>query len=204
MSDLTVYHGHASPTDLTTCRENAPSISHGIEWSDAARMVKRDEPYIVDNGAYSGFEPDAFRTMLETVEDMPRPPEWVVLPDKLDDWNKTIKRARNWCEEVRDYGYDYYVVGQPPADPGRIVEHADSLCASGVFLGGSNRLWKFQTAAEIDSLPVHIGNPGLGSYLTHAARVADSVDTTSIVVNDSYHHLTRLETETTLTEVPHV
>lgn len=195
---FTLYHGHASPTDLATCRDHAPSINHGIEWSDPARMVTRDEPYIVDNGAYNGFDEATFISLLDAVEDMPREPDWVVLPDKFDDWDRTIDRARSWRDVVVKYGYDYYAVGQPPAEPEQIVHHAQQLGASGVFLGGSDYSWKFDTAREIDALPVHIGNPGLGSNLTLARRVADSADTTSIVVNDSFHHLDRVETETTL------
>jgi len=132
--------------------------------------------------------------MLSEVGGMPREPDFVVLPDKLDDFPTTISRHEEWWETVAARGYDYYVVGQPPAGPQAIVGLAERLGADGVFLGGSDRGWKFDTANVIDDYPVHIGSPGLGGNLRYADRIGcASVDTTSIVVHDYYHHLSFLE-----------
>lgn len=198
MSDFTIYHGHASPNDLQKCRDAVPSINHGVEWSDPKRMVtSRDEPFCIDNGAYGseGFIPSNFITMLDAISQFPQDPDFVILPDKFNCWETTIERATGWYETVDKYGYEYYLVGQPPAEPEEITYLADKIDADGIFLGGSSKKWKLDTAERIHNYPVHIGNPGLGSNLVRARKVADSVDTTSIVVNDYYHHLERLETE---------
>jgi hypothetical protein len=136
--------------------------------------------------------------MLDSVSQFPDDPDFVILPDKFDNWEKTKERAIGWYETVEEYGYEYYLVGQPPAGKREIEYMADRVNASGIFLGGSSKKWKLETASKIDSYPVHIGNPGLGSNLKYAMKVADSVDTTSIVVNGYYHHLERLEEETSL------
>lgn len=199
---MRVYHGHASPTDLRACRAAAPSYEHGIMWSDPDRIVQRDEPYAVDNGAYSGFDPERFEVMLSEVDGMPRPPEFVVLPDVMDDFEATKDRHDEWRCILEAEGLPYYAVGQPPAEPAEVAGLADSVGAEGIFLGGSRSSWKFETADAIEDYPVHIGNPGLGPNLRHAETVGcASVDTTSIVVNGGYHHLERLETEQTLAEV---
>lgn len=198
---MKIYHGHASPTDLQSCRDAAPGYEHGVGWSDPDRMVIRDEAFFADNGAYTGFEPATFIEILDTVSRQPQEPDFIVLPDKLDDWEQTVERHRGWFEVVDDYGYDYYIVGQPPATDNQILSLAFELDASGVFLGGSNTRWKFDIAKKIDCMPVHIGSPGLGPNLIHAARVADSIDTTSIVVNDYYHHLEQLEQQQTMESV---
>jgi len=197
-NEFTVYHGHASPKKLEACRGAAPSINHGVEWSDPDRMVtSRDEPFCIDNGAYGseGFKPSKFIRMLDGISKFPEDPDFVILPDCFDNWEKTIDRATGWYETLQDYGYDYYVVGQPPAAIKEIEYLAHRVNADGIFLGGSSKSWKLSTAEDIDSYPVHIGNPGLGSNLVYASRVADSVDTTSIVVHDYYHHLVRLESD---------
>ena len=197
-NDFTIYHGHASPTDLQSCRDAAPSINHGVEWSDPDRMVtSRDEPFCIDNGAYgaAGFVASDFIDMLDAISQFPEDPDFVILPDCFDNWEKTIERSKGWYETLQDYGYDYYVVGQPRCNPDELLHLADRVNADGIFLGGSSKSWKLGMAESIDSYPVHIGNPGLGTNLVYASKVADSVDTTSIVVNDYYHHLELLESD---------
>ena len=196
--EFTIYHGHASPTDLEACKGACPTVTHGVEWSDPDRMVtSRDEPFIIDNGAYGseGFVPSKFIRMLDAVSQFSADPDFVILPDCFDNWEKTQERAIGWYETVAGYGYDYYVVGQPPAGRTELTYLADRVNASGIFLGGSRKGWKLDMAEKIDSYPVHIGNPELGSNLRYASKVADSVDTTSIVVNDLYQHLTQLEAD---------
>lgn len=207
VSSLTVYHGHASPTKLAKCRDAAPEMTHGVEWSDPRRMPERDEPYILDNGAYSAAIQDEqwdrrrwYRLLIDA-HDQPRDPDWVVLPDVFGNGARTRLRHERYVEVVRSHGFDYYAVvqkGRPVADQ---VLFAESLDASGVFLGGPME-WKRKVADEVRAesdrrgLKMHIGQPGDLSWALDVG--VDSVDTTSIVVHDAYEKLTQAQEQQTL------
>lgn len=202
-----LYHGHASPSKLEKCRSAGPSLTHGIEWSDPDRMPERDEPYIIDNGAYSAsitgdsWNRERWYRLLTATHKMPREPEWVVLPDVYGDAERTRERHQRFVEVVRSHGFDYYAVVQPGVDVEQQVQFAEALGAAGVFMGGPEK-WKRNVAADVRrftdarGLGMHIGQPGnIGWALSVGA---DSMDTTSIVVNDAYSRLTKLEGQQTL------
>jgi len=76
---------------------------------------------------------------------------------------------------------------------------ADQIGAGVVFVGGDNR-WKravgedIVTEAHNREMAVHIGNPGLPGGLEWAQGIGvDSVDTSTIVANQAYHHLDELD-----------
>lgn len=204
-----LYHGHASPSKLEKCREASSSLTHGVEWSDPSRMPKRDEPYILDNGAYSAslsgdaWDRNRWYRLLTAAHRMPREPEWVVLPDVYGDAERTRERHQRFVEVVRSHGFDYYAVAQPGAGVEGEVQFAEALGADGVFLGGPEE-WKRNVADDVRrhtdarGLRMHIGQPGnLGWALGVGV---DSMDTTSIVVNDAYGRLTQLEGQQTLAD----
>jgi len=197
---MIIYHGQPSPKQLERCRESAPSFEHGEEWCEPTRYPDHDERYIIDNGAYvaaqSGEKWDKreWYELLTATHDMKRPPDFVVLPDVYDDAERTQARHRRFVEIARSHGYDYYSVGQPGLPPVDQVEFAESIGASGVFLGGCE-IWKravardFRELTDSHGLKLHIGQPG---NLRWANSVGvDSVDTTSIVRNQAYERLTR-------------
>jgi len=209
MSIFTIYHGHAFQPGLETCREVAPDITHGVEYQNPefcpADAFAR---YIVDNGAYSASQDDSdwdeerFEAMLSIVEGWERDPDFVVCPDVFGSWDETQERAAKWYPRLVGKGLDVYVVGQPPASVSELVDHADRHGSPGVFLGGPQR-WKYQTASSLvdrvgDRLQVHIGRPG--DLLRAKNAGADSVDTTSIYVNNSWDRLRRLSTQRSLSE----
>lgn len=204
---FTIYHGHAYQPGFETCRDVAPSVSHGVEYQNPAFCPP--DPfarYIVDNGAYSAAEggdswdPDRFESMLSIAEGWARDPDFVVCPDVYGSWEKTQERAEVWYPRLAERGLRVFVVGQPPADVGDILDHADQFDSPGVFLGGP-QTWKYQTASRLvdcagDRLQVHIGRPG--DLLRAKNTGVDSVDTTSIYVNKSWDRLRRLCTQQTL------
>lgn len=204
---MMVYHGHASPDDLEACRESAPSINHGVEWVNAPRMPIRDEPYILDNGAYAAakngepWDKTDWYNLLEKAHRQPREPDFVVLPDVYGDIEATIHRHQRFVEIVRSHGYLYYSVAQPGSEPLSQIRFAESIGATGIFMGGPEE-WKqsvgeeFRRLTDEYGLQLHIGQPGNLGWAIDTGF--DSCDTTSIVQNDAYDRLSRLEGQSTL------
>lgn len=200
---MKIYHGHPSPASIESCREAAPSHTHGAEWSPA-KMTPHDWPYILDNGAFSAFvngvpwDATAFVGRLVQIETMPRDPDFVVLPDVVTDPQATKERAAQWAPII-DAPTAFPV--QDGIDPETAVEVCDRLDAGTIFVGGTVG-WKrrhaeaFVAAAHDHGLDCHIGRPG---DLTWAEDIgADSVDTTTIVHDQAWHKLDQLEEQQTL------
>ena len=198
---MKIYHGHPSPNSMEQCREAAPSYTHGAEWSHQ-KMTPHDWPYILDNGAFHAYvngvpwDATAFVGRLKQIETMPRDPDFVVLPDVVTDPESTKKRSQQWAGVV-DYTTAFSV--QNGINPDEAVEFADRVGAEYLFVGGTAR-WKrrnaetFVESAHDHGLKCHIGRPG---DLVWARDIgADSVDTISIVRNESWGRLRTLEANT--------
>lgn len=163
-------------------------------------MTPHDWPYFVDNGAYTGdFDPEEWVALLDELEDMPHPPDFVVLPDVYNDAEGTVERHREWVSEVFDRNLRPAYVFQPGMTVHQQTALADALGADMIFLGGE-MTWKRSFGPDIvreahsRDLRVHIGNPGGEDGLVWAARMGfDSADTSSIVQNQNWHWLERLE-----------
>lgn len=201
---MIIYHGHPSPNSIEACRKAAPSHSHGAEWSPA-KMTPHDWPYILDNGAFHAYvngypwDADAFVGRLAEIPvKMPRDPDFVVLPDVVTDPESTKKRSQQWAGII-DYPTAFAV--QDGVDPTDATEFAHRLDADYLFVGGTvawKRRWAetFVTAAHGAGLKCHIGRPGDIGWAIEIG--ADSVDTTTIVHNQDWQRLRRLEEQTTL------
>jgi hypothetical protein len=204
---MIIYHGHPSPATIESCREAAPSHTHGAEWSPA-KMTPHDWPYILDNGAFTAFkhgEPwdtDAFVNRLGDLDTMPRPPEFVVLPDVVTNPEATEQRARKWAKII-DWPTAYPV--QDGVTPDDAVTIAAEVDAEYLFVGGTVE-WKRRNAAAFvemahdHGLKCHIGRPG--NLLWAEGIGADSVDTTSIAHDQSFGRLEKLEAGQQRFEVP--
>lgn len=213
---MKVYHTCASAADVERAAEVAPSHDHGFGWLPA-KMCAHDAPYFLDNGAYRAWRdgeewsPDGFVTRLEDLgEKMPRPPDFVVLPDAHQNGELSLARSGRWADRVAEYGVDYYLPVQDGMAVEPAVRAAVELDASGVFIGGSEEFKRefaspFCLTAHDYGLSAHIGKPG--PRLTWARDAgADSVDTASITRNGYWHRLEKLEAapptrEVDLTEV---
>lgn len=173
-------------------------------------MTPHDAPYFLDNGAFTDhFDPDAFVDTIETaLTDMPRSPDFIVLPDVFGAAEATIERHRHWLYE-RSLGFRsgecmrYWVV--QPGLP--IDEQFDCIeGCQGVFVGGPKR-WKRAHGPDIvrrardRGLRTHLGNPGGKDGLVWAYQTGfDSCDTTTIFQNQYWHYLEKLERATEATE----
>lgn len=199
---MRLYMSDASVPDLAECRERAPAHSYGRVWTPDHRRY--GSPYIVDNGEYQAAQQgrewcaDEWRSVLDVAANQPFPPDFVVLPDVYNDAEATLARHREYIDEVRDRGLRPAAVLQPGMAADTQVRLADQIGARVVFVGGANR-WKravgedIVTEAHNRGLAVHIGNPGLPGGLEWAQGIGvDSVDTSTIVANQAYHHLDEL------------
>jgi len=195
---MLIYHGHPSPNSIETARQHAPSHTHGAEYSPL-KMTPHDWPYILDNGAFRAYtrnEPwdaDAFVGRLSQIGSMPRDPDFVILPDVVTNPSKTKERAMNWAGVI-DSETAYPV--QDGISPEAAVDLCDRTGSNTIFVGGTvdwkrRRAEDFVTAAHDHGLACHIGRPG--DFVWAKQIGADSVDTTSIVRNEAWHRLERLE-----------
>ena len=195
---MIIYHGHPSPTSIEQCRDAAPSYTHGAEWSPA-KMTPHDWPFILDNGAYHAFvngfpwDATAFVGRLNQIDSMPRDPDFVVLPDSVANPEETKERSQQWADLVK---FRTAFAVQNGLNSEEAVQFADRIGAGVLFVGGTIN-WKRKHAPEIveaahdHGLECHIGRP---SDLVWARDIgADSVDTISIVRNESWGRLRRLE-----------
>lgn len=200
---MRLYMGDASTACLVKCRERAPSHTFGRVWTPEHR--KFGTPYLVDNGVYQAAMNDeqwdaaVWRELLDSVTEHPWPPDFVVLPDAYNDAAETIKRHREYVDDVLSRGFQPAAVIQPGMDEQTQVRLGSELGASVVFVGGDNT-WKrahgegIVAAAHDRNMAVHIGNPGAPGGLAWAQRIgADSVDTASVVASEAYHHLDELQ-----------
>ncbi len=155
-------------------------------------MTPHHVPYILDNGAYKAYrndeewDPDPFLSRLEEIgEKMPRDPDFVVLPDVLEDGDASIKRSRKWSDKISSFGYRYYLPVQDGMPVEQTVREAVDMGASGIFIGGTRKFKleyadQFIMTAHDYGLLAHIGRPGTNlSWVRDLG--ADSIDTTSIV-----------------------
>lgn len=138
------YHGATSPAAITEARDAAPEWSHGYGWTPE-KMTPHDDQYFLDNGAFKAFsdnevwDPEKWIGRIQDIPDMPREPDFVVLPDKVMDHYVTKARSYAWSQWLRDRGYDYptaYAV-QNGMDVEESVRYAKfELDADYIFVGG--------------------------------------------------------------------
>lgn len=194
---MIIYHTCASRPDMERAKNAAPSFEHGYGWIPE-RISKFDEPYFLDNGVFSDqWAPETFIGRLDWLDQMPRDPDFVVVPDVYMDGGPSLVRSGRWSGIVHSFGYDYYLPVQDGMNVESGVRAAKDIGASGIFIGGSHQFKKeyagqFVMTAHDYGLKAHIGKPG--SRLTWARDLgADSVDTASIVRNGYFHRLRKLE-----------
>jgi hypothetical protein len=147
--------------------------------NSVATTLSTGLPVAADNGAYSGFDPDAFRRLLGRVAGRPRL-LWVACPDRVGDARATIALFRKWEEEVRAAGPVAFVLQDGQED--LALPDADAY-----FIGGSTR-WKLSRVAagltdeaHRRGVPVHMGRVNSLRRIEAAYRLGcGSVDGTGM------------------------
>jgi len=200
-----VYIGASGEPDLEMANEAAPQFTYGFCWTPE-KMTNADYPYILDNGAYKAFarnevwDVDGFVNRLNQIKDMPRQPDFVVLPDVVADSQSTYERSKIWAEIINA---PTALAIQDGMTPNKVEKVANDLGVVALFIGGSKK-WKrnnaedFVEIAKQNGFIAHIARPG---DLVWAKRIgADSVDTSTIARGREWHKLEKLRDQQGLTD----
>lgn len=102
-------------------------------------VVDLGVPWAIDNGAFSGFDPDAFRRLVARAAGRPRL-LWVVCPDVVADAVATLEMWRVWAPILRAARVPVAFVLQDGQ------ERHELPVADCYFLGGSTE-WKLSESA---------------------------------------------------------
>ena len=147
-------------------------------------------PYACDNGVYAQFVKgvewnvdmhNLWVSMIVNINDK-LPPEWVLLPDAVGNWPRTVELAKAYTPFVKLYGYKTAIALQDGCDFDEVLQFNPDW----VFVGGTTE-WKEQiihSACEFfhaRGIKVHVGrvNTVRRVKLCMSAGV-DSVDGTTL------------------------
>lgn len=155
--------------------------------NSVANVVKTGLSWGIDNGAYSGFDPAAFRRLVKRAVGQPRL-LWVVCPDVVANARKTLQLYSEWWYELASAGLPVAFVMQDGQEDYELPE------ADCYFLGGSTRFKLSVAAADLmqegqrRGALTHVGRVNSMRRLRMAwERGADSVDGSSY---SRFHHRT--------------
>jgi hypothetical protein len=134
-------------------------------------------PYACDNGAFVGFNAEAFVRMLEKAR-WHRHPMWVVVPDSVGNRNETLRMWKEWRPRLDGWTLAMAVQdGMTAADVPKD--------ASVIFVGGSTQFkWSTVRGWCRDFPRVHVGRVNTERHLWMAHEAgAESCDGTGWMRN---------------------
>ncbi len=145
-------------------------------WNTVESVVATGLPWGIDNGAYSGFDPDAFRRLVSRAAGQPRL-LWVACPDVVGDARGTADLFAQWGPELHAFSLPVAFVLQDGQ------ESLPLPCAEAYFVGGTTA-WKLSQAAgdvaaegKRRGALLHVGRVNSLRRLQTALSIgADSVD----------------------------
>jgi len=208
---FTIYHGSCANKPIEKANRIAPGIRHGHCWTPY-KQTPHDNPWFLDNGVYSAWDNDRDwdaaeweDTVAWVSDNMPRDPDFVVLPDAVGEPETTLALSRQYADTVpADLTRAFAVQDGMSVD--FALNAAEELDCEYLFIGGTKD-WKRQCAGDFIApahdagLQVHIARPSLPGGIMWARDIgADSVDTTSIVRTPAWHHLERVANQQQFTD----
>jgi len=142
------------------------------------------KPWAADNGAFSGFDAEAFVVMLERLRVLDyawRRCLFVAAPDVVGKAVPTLEKFSRWQIVIRAFGFPVAFVAQDGLRP----EQVPWRDMEAIFIGGSTE-WKLgPEAADLARIAkqnrkwVHMGRVNTKRRFRHADRIGcDSVDGT--------------------------
>jgi hypothetical protein len=137
--------------------------------------------WAIDNGAYSGWDADAFVALLERMEGWPGC-LFAAVPDVVSDAPATLRRFRAWAPMVREYRFPVALVAQD----GLLPPHVPWDQIAALFLGGTTE-WKLGVEArtlagyaKAHGKWLHMGRVNSRRRLRYAESIGcDSIDGSS-------------------------
>lgn len=151
----------------------------------------------LDNGAFADyakglnypFDEHRFLQTLSKCIQLEIPLDFIVCPDKVGMGLKSLEFSLRWAERLE--GGKLALVLQDGMTDEDLTE--DILSKFEVLFVGGTLKWKWATAkawaefAHLKGKKLHIGRVGRLHLLKQCSEFADSVDSTSIVRNESWH-----------------
>lgn len=204
MTEFTLYHGNAQLEELEKCDELAPSMRHGCQQAPDYPIPAAD-PWILDNGAfvaYSRGERWDYIKWMECIDNVLRRdvplPEFIILPDVMTDAEASYRRTARFLPYAKGTGIPIAFAVQDGMTPDTAVPWAAKKDFDVLFIGGSDEFKerhadRFVSKAHEAGMDVHIGRPRDIAW-AHSIG-ADSADTTSIIRNQSWDRLKRVEAQ---------
>lgn len=157
-------------------------------------------PVAIDNGAFAAWErgyPFQEGHFLETVDKAFRKgvkPDFIVCPDIVAGGRESLAFSVDWAMDRMQGAPRLALAVQDGMEPSDITSFERAPFRF-IFVGGT-LAWKWRTAeqwcdfAHKYDMQCHIGRCGTENDLRRALRLgADSVDSTSLVRHDSWHHV---------------
>lgn len=158
------------------CKDNGIGILSSPSYF---RPPPHDMSYILDNGAFCGWDEHKFYKTIKRLVDININPYFISIPDVVGDREKSLARSEEHIDQIPDIFRKYFVVqdGMTKTDIFRFLQKSD-----GLFVGGT-KIWKWRNAHWIIDLAhnygkkCHIGRVGTIIDYTRAYNLgADSVD----------------------------
>jgi hypothetical protein len=135
--------------------------------------------WAADNGAFSDFDPAAFKAMLARHRYARDRCLFVAAPDVVGDADATLAKFDGWAPTIRALGYPLALVAQDGLRPDHVPWHL----VAAIFIGGTTG-WKLSSsaahvieAARLRGRWIHMGRVNTRRRLHYAAALGvDSVD----------------------------
>tara|TARA_R110000751_G_scaffold9756_1_gene36045 strand:+ start:1168 stop:1830 length:663 start_codon:yes stop_codon:yes gene_type:complete len=196
---MMIYTGNADGESL----DMVESLGLGIMVASSATWEPRKSykrvPCAMDNGAFQcwrrgfPFMEDVFLKTIDIAYNVGLSMEFITCPDIVAGGKRSLDFSMEWATGRLKTTPRLALVVQDGMTTGHVSNMSPELHFSHIFIGGSVE-WKWKTAQEwIDyahgkEMKCHIGQCGTLDRLRAARRMgADSVDSTSIVRNQSWH-----------------
>lgn len=137
----------------------------------------RDRVWAVDNGAFAGFDEDAFTDLLYRVRDVPGC-QFVACPDVVGNAEATFDLFQQWAPRLRDRGFPLAFVAQD----GCQVLDVPWRSIAALFIGGTTD-WKLSAevdqlldAAKVAGVWRHVGRVNSRRRMRHFYDRCESID----------------------------
>lgn len=157
--------GSACESSLKKVQVHIPDVGMIITPSSWRSEEKRDCEYALDNGVWEAFLQnrswddrmhDNWTRMLCKVKN--KMPLWVLLPDTVADWGRTVHLASNYVSTVRQKGFPVAIALQDGCNFKQVLDFSPDW----VFVAGSDE-WKDSNIAPACryfhdmGIKVHVG-----------------------------------------------
>lgn len=200
---MQIYTGNAMGTKLEQVKEHGCGIMIASSATCLPRKDFAQVPCALDNGAFGAYRKgypfieSVFLRTMEKCYELGLTLDFIVCPDMVAGGERSLEFSMRWATGRLSTCPRLSLVVQD----GMTEEMLDNYVLSHfalLFVGGTVQ-WKWDTAqkwvrfAHAHGKKCHIGQVGQARYLKHARHIqADSVDSTSLVRNGSWRHVTEL------------